>query len=167
MGSPMVARQPKGLLRWLLRMPILLYRLRLGWLLGSRFLLLHHIGRKSGLPRRTVVEVVDHDKARDVYAVASGWGTKADWYRNVLANPDVTIRVGRRTLAVRAETLPPDVAAQALAQYRERYPRAARELSRVIGVNLAGASREELEQIVSESLPLVAFHPRHSEAQRL
>lgn len=162
----MVARQPSGLLRWLLRMPILLYRLRLGWLLGSRFLLLHHIGRKSGLPRRTVVEVVDHDKARDVYVVASGWGTKADWYRNALANPDVTIQVGRRTLAVRAETLPPDVAAQALAQYRERYPRAARELSRVIGVNLAGASRDELEQIVSESLPLVAFHPRHSEAQR-
>jgi hypothetical protein len=49
---------PTGWVRALLRLPILLYRLHLGWLLGHRFLLLTHVGRKSGLQRRTVLEVV-------------------------------------------------------------------------------------------------------------
>lgn len=158
--SSLVQRSPRGLLRWALRAPILLYRLRLGWLLGDRFLLLHHVGRKTGLPRKTVVEVVEHDEANDSYLVASGWGTRSQWYRNLQAAPDVTIQVGRRTIAARAETLPPGPAAQALTRYRERYPRAARELSRLLGVDLFGASRAELEQIVSESLPVVAFRSR-------
>ncbi len=34
---------------------------RLGWLQGSRFLMLTHIGRKSGLARQTNIEVVGHD----------------------------------------------------------------------------------------------------------
>ena len=39
-------------------MPIYLYRLDLGRLLGHRFLLLVHRGRKSGLLRETVLEVI-------------------------------------------------------------------------------------------------------------
>lgn len=37
--------RPRGLLRLLLRAPVALYRLRLGWLLGGRVLLLSHTGR--------------------------------------------------------------------------------------------------------------------------
>ena len=48
---------PRGLACLAFRLPIGLYRLRLGWLLGDR-LLLTHIGRKSGLPRQAVIEVV-------------------------------------------------------------------------------------------------------------
>jgi hypothetical protein len=40
------------------RLPIHLYRLDLGWLLGHRVLLLSHRGRKSGLIRATPLEVV-------------------------------------------------------------------------------------------------------------
>jgi hypothetical protein len=58
-------RPPKGLLRLMLRLPIWLYRLRLGWLLGNRFLLLTHVGRKTGLPHQTVVEVVSHSSTKD------------------------------------------------------------------------------------------------------
>ena len=57
----MTRTPPTGVSRWLFRMPIGLYRLRLGWLLGDRFLLLHHTGRKSGLPRQAVVEVVTRE----------------------------------------------------------------------------------------------------------
>jgi hypothetical protein len=32
--------KPRGLLKWGFNLPILLYRARLGWLLGHRFLLL-------------------------------------------------------------------------------------------------------------------------------
>ncbi len=43
---------PRGLARIGFRIPIILYRLGLGGLLGTRFLLLTHTGRKSGLPVR-------------------------------------------------------------------------------------------------------------------
>lgn len=69
-----VAKQPpKGLLRLMLRLPIWLYRLRLGRLLGNRFLLLTHVGRKTGLPHQTVVEVASHNGTKDRYVIASGW----------------------------------------------------------------------------------------------
>lgn len=70
---------PTGLLRLLLRLPNCLYRLHLGWLLGSRFLLLAHRGRRSGRWRQTVVEVVQHNPGSDTYFIASGWGEKSNW----------------------------------------------------------------------------------------
>jgi hypothetical protein len=45
---------PHGLTRLAFRLPIWLYRLRLGWLLGDRLLLLTHIGRTSGQRRDRV-----------------------------------------------------------------------------------------------------------------
>lgn len=42
-------KPPTGLSRILFRAPIWLYRRGLGWLLGKRFLLINHIGWKSGL----------------------------------------------------------------------------------------------------------------------
>lgn len=50
--------KPSKAFRILARMPNGLYRARLGWLLGKRFLMLLHMGRKSGLVRRAVVEVI-------------------------------------------------------------------------------------------------------------
>lgn len=156
-----ISTPPSGLLRVLLRLPIALYRLRLGWLLGQRFVLLQHIGRKSGQMRETVVEVIGHDRASDTYYIASGWGKKANWYQNLLAQPKITVQVGRRHLEVCAETLPPKEGVQILLDYRQKHPLATRELSRVLtGANLAKASPEELERIVQESLPILALRPQ-------
>ncbi len=52
---------PRGLARLGWRAPIWFYRLGLGGLLGRRFVLLNHIGRKSGQPRQAVLEVVHHN----------------------------------------------------------------------------------------------------------
>jgi len=46
--------KPTGASRLAFRLPIYLYRLNLGWLLGHRFLMLVHRGRRSGLLRETV-----------------------------------------------------------------------------------------------------------------
>jgi deazaflavin-dependent oxidoreductase (nitroreductase family) len=97
---------PRGLARLAWRAPIWLYRLRLGGLLGERFLLLNHIGRRSGRPRQAVLEVMYRDGGGGAYFVASGFGERSDWYRNVMVHPDVTIQVGRRRMATRAERLP-------------------------------------------------------------
>ena len=101
-----IATAPHGLLRFGLRLPIWLYRLRLGWLLGNRFLLLTHIGRKSGMSRQTVIEAVKHDYETDSFFVVSGWGNQSDWYRNIHKNPDVVINVSLRKLHVHAEDIP-------------------------------------------------------------
>ncbi len=122
--------------------------------------MIDHVGRKSGKPHQTVVEVVDHDRADDTYIVASGWGRKANWYQNLTAHPETTIHVGSRTLAVRAETLPPPQAAQRLIAYREHHRFAARELSSMMGIDIATSSPEELEQLTAAALPIVAFRPR-------
>jgi hypothetical protein len=52
---------PRGMARTLYRFPIKLFRLHVGWLLMGHFLLLTHIGRTSGLPRQTILEVLLHD----------------------------------------------------------------------------------------------------------
>ena len=91
----LVTQPPSGWLRFALRLPLVLYRLRLGWVLGGRFLRLYHVGRKSGQVRQTVVEVVHHERTGDTYYIVSGWGYKAQWYQNLMAMPDVVIQVGR------------------------------------------------------------------------
>jgi deazaflavin-dependent oxidoreductase (nitroreductase family) len=151
-------RPPRGLMRLLARLPIWLYRARLGWLLGSRFLMLTHIGRKSGLPRDTVVEVVRYDRAMDAYYIVSGFGEKADWFRNICQTPDVTVHTGRRCLASVAERVSPEEAVSELRDYAGRHPTALRALSRVLGYPWDGtqASYEELARL----LPVVRLRPR-------
>ncbi|OBI77020.1 nitroreductase [Mycobacterium sp. E740] len=110
--------------RPLMRAPILLYRARLGFLLGSRFVQLEHIGRRSGLRRYVVLEVLDHPEP-DTYVVASGFGTRAQWYRNVKANPNVRVSVGTKVSApATARLLSTSEADAALRGYISRHRRA-------------------------------------------
>lgn len=146
---------PTGLSRWFFRAPIFLYRWRLGWLLGGRFLLLHHTGRRSGLPREAVVEVLRHDPAGDSYLIASGFGERSHWFRNVMARPEVEIEVGRRRLAARAERLSLEDAAAELARYGRAHPRAARVLGRYLGLEWDGS--EGQAEAVAAEIPIIAL----------
>jgi deazaflavin-dependent oxidoreductase (nitroreductase family) len=123
---------PRGLLRWFLRLPIVLYRLRLGWLLGRRFLLLTHTGRKSGQAHSTVLEVVRYEAATHRCIVASGWGIRSQWYRNVLHDPRVRYTVGLKERAGRAEPLPAARAERELRDYGKRHRAALRNLTRLM-----------------------------------
>ena len=160
MQAPLVRQPPHGLLRWFLRAPIMLYRLRLGWLLGERFLLLNHIGRKSGKAHQTVVEVADHDPNNDTYYIVSGWGYKSQWYQNLCASPTIEIQVGRRKLAVRAETLLTADAVKVLLAYRSKHPMAARELSKVLGIDMNSGTPKQLEDAIRTRMPVIALRTR-------
>lgn len=150
---------PKGFARWFMRMPITFYKIGLGGLMGGRFLLLNHVGRKSGLPRQVVLEVVNHDAARDTYTVASGFGSTSDWYRNLQARPDVTIQVGRRKLAVRAHFLTQDQGGEVMMDYARRYPKAAMALSKTLGYPVGAGTPEDYRR-VGEGIPFVEFRHR-------
>lgn len=128
--------KPAGIRRLLLRTPVLLCRLRLGWLLGDRFVLINHRGRRTGLPRQTVVEVVGSDGAGVV--VAAGFGPGSDWYRNLLAHPAASMVRGGRTVTVTAVPLHPDERARAMAEYARRHRRAARALAGFMGYRVDG-----------------------------
>lgn len=159
MASSLAERgRPRGFLRFLLRLPIWLYRLRAGWLLGGRFLLLEHRGRRTGATHRTVLEVVDHDPASGSYVVASGWGPQSDWYRNVQHTPAVKVWVGRRRLAAVASFLATAEAVAALRSYARRNPRAFRQLVRVLVGGPAGDPDAACQRI-AQQVPLVRLAP--------
>jgi deazaflavin-dependent oxidoreductase (nitroreductase family) len=76
------------------RLMLLMWRLGLGPIINAwpewvgRIMVLTHIGRKSGLRRRTPLNYALVDD--EVYCV-SGFGDSADWYRNLLADPRVEV----------------------------------------------------------------------------
>ena len=74
---------PGGLLRALLGLPVHLYHAHLGVLLGRRFLLLVHTGRRTGTKRETVLEVIRYDPVAREAVVAAGWGRRTGWLHNV------------------------------------------------------------------------------------
>jgi deazaflavin-dependent oxidoreductase (nitroreductase family) len=150
-------------LRPLLRLPIWLYRAHLGWVLGDRFLLLIHRGRKSGLARRTVLEVVRHDKASGTYIIVSGWGEKADWCRNIQHDPRVRVRVGRRGFPATAVRLSVDEAAREVADYARRHPLAYRQLAGLLIGQLAGT--EEDYRAIARNMPMFALRPAGLDTQ--
>lgn len=75
---------------------------RLGFqpVLGRVLLVMTHTGRTSGLPRRTVIEY--HSAANRKKYVVSAFGDRAQWYKNIIKNPFVTIQSADGVEYVRA-----------------------------------------------------------------
>ena len=150
---------PQGLSRFVFRLPIYLYEAGLGGLLGNHVLLINHIGRVTGKPRQVVLEVIKHDPSDGSYLVASGWGPSAQWYRNVLHTPDVTIQVGGKTIPVTGTPLPLDEQLDLIEKYYWRNRVIAKQiLPRLYGYKVDG-SREDFRQ-VAEHVPVIRFVPR-------
>lgn len=159
MSNSIISTPPGKILRFGLRLPIWLYRAHLGWLLGNRFLMLTHIGRKTGQPHQTVIEVVQYRKDTDTYYVVSGWGEKSDWYQNVRKTSSVTINVGRRIFQAKADFIPQDQAIDILKAYARDHPIAFNELSMLfLGERMQSGS--EAAHRIAEKMPMVAFHPQ-------
>jgi deazaflavin-dependent oxidoreductase (nitroreductase family) len=94
---------PKGLSRYLIRLPIWVYQSGLGRLMsGMRLMVLTTWGRQSGLPRHTAIEYRTHGSK--IYVV-SAWGRRPNWYRNLIAQPVVRVRLGRQTFSARAQVV--------------------------------------------------------------
>lgn len=150
---------PTGLTRTLFRLPIQLYRWRLGWLLGKRFVLVQHRGRNSGLRRRVVLEVIDIDPQTTAVTVASGYGTRSHWYRNLRCEPEATIQLGNRRTRARATFPSTAEGGLIMARYASRYPRTAKRLCRFMGFAVDG-STDDFTQ-VGEHIRFVRLTPQN------
>ncbi len=146
---------PKGLLAWLFKLPIGFYRIHLGGLLGDRFLLLTHTGRKTGRLHQAVVEVVQHDRASETFYAVSGWGEKSNWYKNIMAHPQVTIQVGSGRYLAMAEVVSPEQGAQIILEYARKHPLALRELSWIMHYPLDGSEASAMN--FGRNVPIIAF----------
>ena len=136
--------------RRLVRAPIWIYRVRLGAVFGRRLLMLEHRGRKTGIRRYVVLEVID-SPAPDQYIVASGFGLRAQWLRNIQHDPQVRVSVGSRPpRPATAELLDREPTALALRRYADRHPRAWQQLKPVFEEILGSPINEE-----DTGLPLV------------
>jgi len=131
----------------MMRCPLVLYKLGLGTLLGKRFLKLTHTGRISGLLHDTVLEVVTIDDDTGKYYIASGWGEKSNWYKNILVNHRVRVQVGSLYFDADTRKLPPGEAGEIIFDY---------------AVTHRGAFKMLTERIVGETL-----EPTHDNARKM
>ncbi len=148
-------------LRTALRLPRHLYDRGWGPLLGHRFLLLTHTGRRSGREYGTVLEVVRLDRRSRELVVVSGFGGQADWLRNLRAGGAATVTVGRHTFRAAYRVLGLDEAVAVFADY-ERRNRLVRPILRAVLTRLLGwhyRGTDEDRGRLARQLPLIAVRP--------
>jgi deazaflavin-dependent oxidoreductase (nitroreductase family) len=154
--EPSPLARPGRALRAIFRAPNALYRLRLGGLLGHRFLQVTHRGRTSGRTYRTVLEVVAYDPTHQESVVVAGFGTGSDWYRNLQAHPALEVVTGWLRYVPAQRFLSVEEGAAALAYYESRHGKLATAgLKQLFGYDGSPAGRLALAQ----RLPMIAFRP--------
>jgi len=132
-----------------------LYRLGLGPVVGRLVLLLTTTGRKSGLPRTTALQYEEVDGA--IY-LGSSKGTQADWFKNLAANPNVSIRVKSRQFSGVAEAVTDPVRIADFLELRlRRHPRMIGAMLKAEGLG-AKPDRAELETYAGK-LALAIIRP--------
>jgi deazaflavin-dependent oxidoreductase (nitroreductase family) len=148
------------LLRWIFRLPVGLYRIGLADQLGRSTLLLTTRGRKTGRRRTAALNYLTEG---DVTYVLSGMGPSSDWLRNLQADPDVRVQIGRRCFDARADVLVDSVehrrvlglwAEQSL---RTAPPPVVRRFLRRLGFDYDASVRRHQEE--DPPPPIVALRP--------
>ena len=142
----------------MLGVPAWVFRSRLGFLFGKRFICIEHEGRNTGTLYFTPVEVIYRDKAANEYYVVSARGDRADWYRNVSKYPATAVYFGSRKRRVNQRIVPIDEAVAAMAIYEKDHQKAAAAMLELAGVG--GDSSTMAWRSAMEVLPMVAFQPK-------
>ena len=69
---------------------------------GAPLLLLHHNGAKTGTERVNPLVYQQVGSSYAIFASAAGQPRDPQWYRNLVAHPEVTIEVGTSSVKARA-----------------------------------------------------------------
>ena len=150
-------KPPQGLSRFFFRLPIGLYRLGLGSLLGTRAVLLVHTGRKSGLERKVVLEVVQYDKKNGACVIAAGFGSDSDWFRNITKEPRIGFTVGSTYRKGTAVRLTEKEAGRELVRYAKEHPLSWKELTKFMGYQTDGTEKDT--RAIGRILPMFILKP--------
>jgi len=140
-----------------------LYALGLGPLIGRIILLLTTIGRKTSQKRVTPVqyEVIDGD-----YYIGAARGVKADWFRNIQANPSVEVHVKSLHFKGHAEAITNQKRIADFLGYRLRtHPLMIGLMMKMHDLPMR-PSRAQLEELAG-TLALVIIHPTEASKEML
>lgn len=131
------------------------YALGLGPVFGRLVLLLTTTGRKSGKRRVTPLQYEELDGK--IYVTAA-YGLKADWVRNIQANPRVEVRIKQRRFQGKALVITdPERIADMLELRLKQHPRMIAAILRSEGLP-AKPAREDLTALASK-LAMVEITP--------
>jgi deazaflavin-dependent oxidoreductase (nitroreductase family) len=89
---------------------------------GAPMLLLTTTGRKSGVKRTNPMMYLPDGDRLLVFASKGGAPTNPDWYRNLVADPHVTVEVGTEKYQAHATVLHGDERDRLYAEQSRRYP---------------------------------------------
>lgn len=132
--------RPRGFLKFFFKFPLILHRLGLVWWIekftGAQWMLITTTGRKSGKPRQVMVDVMKYDKETDTYYVEAAYGVRADWVRNIQANPVFHGQVGRRKFKARAVELTAGEGEEMLVAFYRKVPKYARAVMSLGGLKV-------------------------------
>lgn len=143
-------------LRLLKLPPRAIYAVGLGRWYGRFVLLLTTSGRRTGRRRVTPLQ---YERVDGMYVVASARGERADWYRNVVAHPQVEVRIGSSRLQGVAEPSTDSARIADFLQLRlDRHPWFVGSVLRLRGVPRRPA-RGDLETYATR-LAIVTITPR-------
>ena len=162
-------KRPNTLLKFFFKVPLFMHKLGLGgWerLIGAQWMLLITTGRKSGKRRETLVDVMDYDQANDTYYIEAAYGSRADWFKNIKANPVFEAQVGRRKFQASAEELTEGDTGEMLVRFFRRKPAYTRSVMAMVGMKFK--DENELRDL-GRNLTLLAVKPLsrdHSSTQQ-
>jgi|TARA_Y100000294_G_scaffold86055_1_gene80571 deazaflavin-dependent oxidoreductase (nitroreductase family) len=120
--------------------------------------MLIHVGSNSGRIRRTVLEVIRHNKSSGESIVISAYGIKADWYRNIILKPALEIQIGKKKFVPIQRLLSEDEAFDEFVEYERLHPFAVKNLSKLIGIQYDGS--ENGRKLLVDSFRMISFRPR-------
>lgn len=81
--------------------------------MGMKPVELHTRGRRSGKRYSTMLTTPVHDSGRVVLVASKGGHPDhPDWYKNLVAHPDIELTIDDRTVPMRARTASPDEKAE-------------------------------------------------------
>lgn len=139
-----------------------LYAIGFGPLLGRIILLLTTIGRKTGKRRITPLQYEEID---GTLYIGAARGFKADWVRNITADPHVEVRVkNHRFHGVGELITDPFLIADYVQTHLERHPHMVGAIMKIHHLP-SNPSRAQLEDL-GKSLAVVAIHPENSDLKR-
>lgn len=111
--------------RLLSRLPLHLHRVGIRGverLVGIDWIVLTTRGRRSGRPHTVMLDVVGHDPARETFYVQPADGRRADWVRNVLADPRVTVEARGRRVEARVDDVTGAGSAEVVLRFIRAHP---------------------------------------------
>lgn len=80
---------------------------------GTKMILIHHIGAKSRIERVTPLAYSPQGDGRFVIVASNGGSpTNPNWYHNLKTNPRINVEVGNQALTVVADELDGDARAE-------------------------------------------------------